>query len=179
MGAPAHQSAANTRREVAAAFACCPTAARLAVFGELCLEDLLVLAAVHEVANIAPKILGEREAGRGRNKLFVWVSAQIPRRKPAGREFAFAVARRDQEHQPVDFVAGNTLELLGDLVMDRACLVARVGVLSEAYQACRRRSSLALAADCLLQSEQRGRIVSMQVLRQVAHWSCLRKRTRS
>src|SRR5215467_5898585 len=86
--------------------------------------------------------------------LFVWVSAQIPRRKPAGREFAFAVARRDQEHQPVDFVAGNTLERLGDLVMDRACLVARVGVLSEAYQACRRRPSLALAADCLLQSEQ-------------------------
>jgi len=54
-----------------------------------------------------------------------------------GREFAFAVARRDQEHQPVDFVAGNTLELLGDLVMDRACLVARVRVLSEAYLACR------------------------------------------
>ena len=62
MGAPAHQSATNTRCEVAAAFARCPTAARLAVFGELCLEDLLVLAAVHEVANITPKILGEREA---------------------------------------------------------------------------------------------------------------------
>src|SRR5262249_21525002 len=56
MGAAAHQSATNTCCEVAAALACCPTAARLAVFGELCLEDFLVLAAVHEVANIAPKI---------------------------------------------------------------------------------------------------------------------------
>src|SRR5262249_50318807 len=136
MSAAAHQSATNTRCEVAATLVRIPTAPRLAVFGELCLEDLLVLAAVHEVAHIAPKILGEREAGRGRNKLFVWVLAQIPRRKPAGREFAFAVARRDQEHQPVDFVASNTLELLADLVMDRACLVARVRVLSEAYQTC-------------------------------------------
>ena len=85
MGAPAHQSATNTRCEVAATLVRIPTAARLAVFSELRVEDLLVLGAVHEVAHIAPKILGEREAGRCRNKLFVWVSAQIPRRKSAGR----------------------------------------------------------------------------------------------
>jgi hypothetical protein len=37
----------NTGCEVAAALARCPTAPRLAVFGELCVEDLLILGAVH------------------------------------------------------------------------------------------------------------------------------------
>jgi len=51
----------QTRCEVAAPSLVVPTPRALAVFGEPLFEDLLVLAAVHEVANITPKILGERE----------------------------------------------------------------------------------------------------------------------
>ena len=60
------------------------------------------------------------------------MAAEVPGWKAAGGELGFAVAGRDQQHQAIDLAGLDALQLLGDLVMDRGWLVARVGVLGEA-----------------------------------------------
>src|SRR5262249_26408118 len=42
----------------------------------------------HEVANAATEVLREREAGRGADELFVWVTAEIPSRKTSGSKLS-------------------------------------------------------------------------------------------
>ena len=62
----------------------------------------------------------------------VRMTPKVPRGEAPRREFRFAVPWRHQQHQAVDLATFDTLELFGDLMMDRRRLVARVGVFGEA-----------------------------------------------
>ena len=62
----------------------------------------------------------------------VRMTPEVPRWKAPRREFRFAVPWRYQQHQPVNVGTFDAPELLGDLMMDRRRLVARVGVFGEA-----------------------------------------------
>jgi hypothetical protein len=67
--------------------------------------------------------------------------AEIPRGKATTRQFGFAMPRRDQEHQAVNFAALDPLELFGNSPMKSCRLVSGIRELSEADEACLRRSA--------------------------------------
>jgi len=131
MSTAAHERPADTGSKIAAAFGCGPTAACLTVLGEPRVEHLLIFFGVHEVANIATEVLRKREAGRCADELFVWMTAEIPSRKTSGSQLAFAVARRHEQHQPINLVPGHPFELLSNLEMDRGRFVSGIRVAGE------------------------------------------------
>src|SRR5262245_45836532 len=78
-----HERATDTGREVAATGVGHPTAFSLAVLGQSRLENLRILGRGDQVAYVAAEIFGQGYARACRNKLFVWMAAEIPGRETA------------------------------------------------------------------------------------------------
>jgi hypothetical protein len=139
----AHESAADARCEIGAALARHPASAGPTVFCQASVKHLRIFLTGNQIADFAAKILRQGGTRRRGNKLLVGMTPQIPSRKSTRCQFRFSVTGRHQQHQPVDLVTDNALELLGDLMVNSGSLIARKGEFSERDQARRRHSPFA------------------------------------
>jgi hypothetical protein len=98
-------------------------------------EHFAELRLVHDIADVAAKVIGKVAVVGRRDDLPCRLAPQTPGREPLGRQLRLAVPRRHEDHQAVDFPALHRLKLLAYPAVMLGGLVKRVGVFSEAEQA--------------------------------------------